>query len=79
MKRLVLCCDGTWNGADQERDGAPCPTNVVKPSPEARALIDPTQSLHGTVRERWDGDATYQPGNVREYLKRTGDPRGTAP
>jgi uncharacterized protein (DUF2235 family) len=30
MKRLVLCCDGTWNRADQERDGAPCPTNVVK-------------------------------------------------
>ncbi|HEX6266363.1 MAG TPA: DUF2235 domain-containing protein [Burkholderiales bacterium] len=30
MKRLVLCCDGTWNRADQEHDGAPCPTNVVK-------------------------------------------------
>ena len=30
MKRLVICCDGTWNTADQERDGALCPTNVVK-------------------------------------------------
>jgi uncharacterized protein (DUF2235 family) len=30
MKRLVLCCDGTWNSADQERNGTPCPTNVVK-------------------------------------------------
>ena len=30
MKRLVLCCDGTWNSADQQRNGAPCPTNVVK-------------------------------------------------
>lgn len=30
MKRLILCCDGTWNRADQEHDGAPCPTNVVK-------------------------------------------------
>jgi uncharacterized protein (DUF2235 family) len=30
MKRLILCCDGTWNSADQEHDGAPCPTNVVK-------------------------------------------------
>lgn len=30
MKRLVLCCDGTWNSADQERDGVPCPTNVVR-------------------------------------------------
>jgi uncharacterized protein (DUF2235 family) len=30
MKRLVLCCDGTWNSADQEHDHVPCPTNVVK-------------------------------------------------
>ncbi len=30
MKRLVICCDGTWNSADQEDHGAPCPTNVVK-------------------------------------------------
>lgn len=30
MKRLVVCCDGTWNRADQENDGRPCPTNVIK-------------------------------------------------
>ena len=30
MKRLILCCDGTWNSADQERNAVPCPTNVVK-------------------------------------------------
>ena len=30
MKRLILCCDGTWNKADQESNGVPCPTNVVK-------------------------------------------------
>jgi uncharacterized protein (DUF2235 family) len=30
MKRLVLCCDGTWNRADQENAEVPCPTNVVK-------------------------------------------------
>lgn len=29
-KRLIICCDGTWNRVDQETDGAPCPTNVVK-------------------------------------------------
>ena len=28
--RLVLCCDGTWNTADQEKQGRPCPTNVIK-------------------------------------------------
>jgi len=30
MKRLILCCDGTWNTVEQERNGRPCPTNVVK-------------------------------------------------
>ena len=30
MKRLILCCDGTWNKADQEVKGKPCPTNVIK-------------------------------------------------
>jgi uncharacterized protein (DUF2235 family) len=30
MKRIVLCCDGTWNRADQEVAGKPCPTNVIK-------------------------------------------------
>ena len=24
------CCDGTWNSADQERNGVPSPTDVVK-------------------------------------------------
>lgn len=30
MKRLILCCDGTWNSADQDSNGIPCPTNVVR-------------------------------------------------
>lgn len=29
-KRLVVCCDGTWNTADQGAAGRPCPTNVTK-------------------------------------------------
>lgn len=29
-KRLVICCDGTWNTPDQLRGGGPAPTNVVK-------------------------------------------------
>jgi uncharacterized protein (DUF2235 family) len=28
-KRLVICCDGTWNTPDQRRGGRPAPTNVV--------------------------------------------------
>lgn len=31
MKRLVLCCDGTWNRPDQQtKNGVACPTNVIK-------------------------------------------------
>ncbi|MBI3857405.1 MAG: DUF2235 domain-containing protein [Planctomycetes bacterium] len=30
MKRLVVCCDGTWNTASQEENNLPAPTNVVK-------------------------------------------------
>lgn len=29
-KRLVVCCDGTWNTPDQKTDGKPTPTNVAK-------------------------------------------------
>ncbi|SDM00998.1 Uncharacterized alpha/beta hydrolase domain [Geodermatophilus siccatus] len=29
-KRLVICCDGTWNTPDQAAEGRPCPTNVTK-------------------------------------------------
>ena len=30
MKRIIICCDGTWNRADQEKEDVPCPTNVLK-------------------------------------------------
>ncbi len=36
-KRLVVCCDGTWNTPDQQCDGRPCQTNVTK---VARAVAD---------------------------------------
>lgn len=29
-KRLVVCCDGTWNNPEQEDNGLPAPTNVFK-------------------------------------------------
>lgn len=29
-KRLVLCCDGTWNSPDQQTGGQPTPTNVTR-------------------------------------------------
>ena len=30
MKRIVICCDGTWNRPDQVHDGAVCASNVTK-------------------------------------------------
>jgi uncharacterized protein (DUF2235 family) len=30
MKKLILCCDGTWNSADQQKNEVLCPTNVVR-------------------------------------------------
>lgn len=41
MKRLVVCCDGTWNTPDQASDGKPCQTNVTKVA-AAVADVDPT-------------------------------------
>jgi uncharacterized protein (DUF2235 family) len=37
-KRLIVCCDGTWNTPDEVRDGRPCPTNVTR---LARAIVTP--------------------------------------
>ncbi|MFA7330449.1 MAG: DUF2235 domain-containing protein [Candidatus Delongbacteria bacterium] len=30
MRKLVVCCDGTWNTPDQDEGGVPVPTNVVR-------------------------------------------------
>ena len=38
MKRLVICCDGTWNYADQSRGEHATPTNVT----QVFRAVDPT-------------------------------------
>ena len=48
MKRLIVCCDGTWNRPDQIAQGVAAPTNVAK---IALALADAddegnTQCVH---------------------------------
>jgi len=47
--------------------------------PDAARAVDPTQSVHPSAIERWDKDRTYRPVGLRNYFKRTGDPRGTEP
>jgi uncharacterized protein (DUF2235 family) len=51
VKRLVICCDGTWNTPDQERGGDPCPTNVT------RIALAVTPTSDGTTQRVF-----YQPG-----------------
>jgi uncharacterized protein (DUF2235 family) len=40
---------------------------------------DPTQSVHESVLQRWGADTKYRPPQLREYFKRTKDPRGERP
>ena len=59
MKRLIVCCDGTWNRPDQVAQGVAAPTNVAK---FALALADTDregnrQCLHyqaGVGTRRWE-------------------------
>jgi uncharacterized protein (DUF2235 family) len=41
MKRIVVCCDGTWNRPDQVHDGETCASNVTK----IARCISPVDSL----------------------------------
>lgn len=47
MKRIVLCCDGTWNSVDQQtKDGQPTPTNVVRMAYRVAKSADVPQITH---------------------------------
>lgn len=46
MKRLIVCCDGTWNKPDQMDRGVMRPTNVVK----IARMVRP-QATDGTVQK----------------------------
>lgn len=64
-KRLIVCCDGTWNTADQISSGKPCPTNITKIAvsiaPEDSAGVRQCVYYHSGVgtsrRERLRGGA----------------------
>ncbi len=45
-KRLVICCDGTWNSPDQKDRGQVCPSNVAK-----TALAVLTRDARGTEQK----------------------------
>jgi uncharacterized protein (DUF2235 family) len=40
MKRIAIFCDGTWNTPDEQENGKPCQTNVVKMANALRTISD---------------------------------------
>jgi uncharacterized protein (DUF2235 family) len=58
-KRLIVCCDGTWNTADQAIAGNPCPTNVTKlalsiASQDSRGVSQCVYYHSGVGTSRWE-------------------------
>ncbi len=89
MKRIVICCDGTWNSPDETDHGTPIQTNVVKVaqavSPaasdgiEQRMYYDPGVGTRGPFLKRAFDGATGSglSENVRQayrYLVSTYEP-----
>lgn len=68
MKRIVVCCDGTWSSADRKRNGKPAPTNVVRVAQtvagadslgiEQRVYYGPGVGSEGNWLYRWFAGAT---------------------
>jgi len=68
MKRIIICCDGTWSSADRERDGEAAPTNVLRmaeaaaeadsPGVEQRVYYQPGVGTQGNRLYRWFAGAT---------------------
>jgi uncharacterized protein (DUF2235 family) len=40
MKRIIICCDGTWNTPDKTENGILCYTNVVKVAQAVKPFAD---------------------------------------
>lgn len=68
MKRIVICCDGTWNTPDKTIEGKPCDTNVVKLAEAVKPLAvtgtmqlmyyDPGIGTSGSIFKRMFDGAT---------------------
>jgi uncharacterized protein (DUF2235 family) len=79
VKRIVLCCDGTWNKADQGEDGSPCPTNVINLAVRIAKCDGPTLQVTyydqgvgtGNVLDRLIGGAMGEglEGNIHDAYR----------
>lgn len=57
MTKLIVCCDGTWNHPNEEQDGVPTPTNVVRLFNAIKDQPDQVKYYHpgvGTEGNWWD-------------------------
>lgn len=59
MKRIIVCCDGTWNRPDQVDDGRVSPTNVTKIAlavapKDGGGIIQQVYYHRGVGTGRWD-------------------------
>ena len=52
------------------------PVDRVIGTVKGTSQADPTQSVHESVLQRWDADSGYRPKQLREYFRRTNNPRG---
>ncbi|CAG0978281.1 hypothetical protein MTYP_01612 [Methylophilaceae bacterium] len=81
MKRIVICCDGTWNSPDKTDQGVPIHTNVVKVAQAVKPIAangtrqnmyyDPGIGTSGAfMRRAFDGaTGTGLSRNVQEAYK----------
>jgi uncharacterized protein (DUF2235 family) len=53
------------------------PAATTKAAPPVAVALDPTQSLHDSVRRRWDDHPDYRPRSLRDYFRLVGDPRAS--
>ncbi|MGF6899153.1 hypothetical protein [Paraburkholderia sp. GAS348] len=73
MKRLFVCCDGTWNSDSDEFQGVPVPTNVVRFFFQApyRPNIDPAVAVQVRVfaSPLWNWTGIFMKEGVRYRFK----------
>lgn len=66
MRNLIVCCDGTWNSAEDRKGGVPVPTNVVRlynaledfdasGNPQLKYYHPGVGTEGGLIKRMWEG------------------------
>lgn len=79
MKRIAICCDGTWNSPDQkDKEGVASPTNhrpIDNPGndPKTGEPRITSEALHESVLVRYREQDDFRPPQLVEYFDRKPD------